>query len=87
MTTDPAIIAAAHRALRSVAFPRELHRLQAGAVVADVDEACAAILAAVTPLIEAVALERAARIADDRPDSIMKGEAREIATAIRTLKP
>jgi len=56
--TDPAIIAAAHRALRSVAFPRELYRLQTGAVVADVDEACAAILTAVTPLIEAAALKR-----------------------------
>jgi hypothetical protein len=78
--TDPAIIEAAARALR------DSHCEDNGSPVwGEYCDMARAVLAAVTPLIEAAALERAAKVADSRPDSLMKIEAREIAAAIRAL--
>jgi len=49
-----------------------------------------AVLTAVTPLIEAAALERAAKVAEDRAEKLDSNEAWgaavDIATAIRALK-
>jgi len=76
MTHDPAIIEAAARALFASEMPGADWRVLPG-----LHDKFRARARAVTPLIEAAALERAAKVAMDHPNGSY-----EVAIAIRALK-
>ena len=82
--SDPAIIEAAEKALQD--FPHE------HIIADDYSYMAEALIAAVTPLIRAAALEEAAKVAEDQPSAPLKIGApqtwikQQIAAAIRALK-
>ena len=82
--TSPTIIEAAEKALQD--FPHE------HIIADDYSYMAEALIAAVTPLIRAAALEEAAKVAEDQPSAPLKIGApqtwikQQIAAAIRTLK-